>query len=88
MKWKRIAAATLVACAVTGIAYVSQPHFRADTAPDLISELMLLPGKLAATPFADRGTASAEFTWRSLAANVAILTAIAYFILPRKLFSN
>jgi len=49
---------------VVGVS-VWQPHFVAGSVPDLACELVLLPGKLFASMFRDRGTASPEFLWRS-----------------------
>ena len=60
---------------------VLEPRFKAGSVPDLLCELLLLPGKLIATPFHDRGDASPEFLWRSRSATAAILSGIAWWIL-------
>jgi hypothetical protein len=88
VNWKRIAAALLVGCAVTATAHILQPHFKAGSVPDILSGLLLLPGKLVAAVFPDRGTASPEFIWRSLLANVVLFSGMTYLTLPRRVFSN
>ena len=61
---------------------IAQPHFKAGNIPDLICELVLLPGKLVAAPFHDRGAASPEFLLRARLATVAIFGSVS-FCLPR-----
>jgi hypothetical protein len=84
----RIVLAILVGCTIAVIPSILQPHLRAGTFPDLICELVLTPGKLFATPFHDRGTASAEFLWRSRLATAVLFSGLAYLILLRIKFSN
>jgi hypothetical protein len=81
-KWKRVAVAVLIGMATTVTVAVLQPHFKAGSIPDGICELLMLPGKLAATPFPDRGTASAEFLWRSRVAGALVLSVLAWLVLP------
>jgi len=76
--WKRIVIAILIGCAFTAALAVLQPRFKAGSIPDLVCEVLLLPGKLFAALFNDRGTASPEFLWRSRIASAAVLTAIAW----------
>jgi hypothetical protein len=57
-KLPRIALAILVGCVIAAIPAILQPYFKAGTIPDLACELILLPGRLIASPFHDRGTAS------------------------------
>ena len=79
--WKRIVTAVLIGCAFTAGVTVLQPVTKADSIPDLLCEVLLLPGKLIAGPFHDRGTASPEFLWRSRIASAAVLSGIAWLIL-------
>jgi hypothetical protein len=59
-----------------------QPRFGAGSVPDLVCELILMPGKLLAVPFRDRGNASPEFLWRSRVFGSIILSAITFLVLP------
>src|ERR1051325_6256367 len=65
--------AILVGCAVAAIPTLLQPHFKAGSFPDFVCEMLLLPGKLVATPFHDRGDVSPEFLWCSRAATATSL---------------
>ena len=64
-------------------AAILQPRFKAGSTPDLLSELILLPGKLAATPFPFRGDASPEFLWFSRIATAILFSCLAYWALGR-----
>jgi hypothetical protein len=55
-----------------------QPLFKAGSSPDLACELLLLPGKLFASFFQDRGDASPEFLWRSRIATGVVLAGVAW----------
>jgi hypothetical protein len=79
--WKKLVIAVLIGSALTVALAVLQPRFKAGSVPDLLCEVLLLPGKLIATPFRDRGNASPEFLWRSRSATAAILSGIAWWIL-------
>ncbi len=79
--WKRLVIAVLIGSALTGTLAVLQHRFKAGSIPDLLCEVLLLPGELIATPFHDRGTASPEFLWRSRSATAVILSGIAWWIL-------
>jgi hypothetical protein len=81
--WKRIVTAVLIGCAFTAGVTVLQPITKADSIPDVLCEVLLLPGKLIAGPFHDRGTGSPEFLWRSRIANAAVLSGIVWLILRR-----
>jgi hypothetical protein len=70
--------ALLMDCVAAILPSILQPGFKAGSFPDLICELVLLPGKLIATMFYDRGTASTEFLWRSRMATVVIFSGLAY----------
>jgi hypothetical protein len=85
--WRRIVIAALIGCAFTAALTVLHPRFKAGSIPDLLCEVLLLPGKLVATPFHDRGMASPEFLWRSRTATAAVLTGVAWLCLrgPRKI---
>jgi hypothetical protein len=73
-----VAASLLIGCAVAAIPSILQPTFTAGSFPDGICELVLLPGKLIATLFHDRGTASTEFLWRSRVATAVVAGGLAY----------
>jgi hypothetical protein len=73
--------AILVGCALTAIPTLLQPHFKAGSVPDFVCEILLLPGKLVATPFHDRGNASPEFLWRSRAATATLFGGLVYGVL-------
>ena len=73
--------AVLVGCAITAALAVFQHRFKAGSIPDLLCELLLLPGELIASVFHDRGNSSPEFLWRSRVSTAAILAAIAWFAL-------
>ena|SRR5215469_3734591 len=80
-QWRRILLAVLLGVAVTTTASISQKHFKAGSIPDLACELVLLPGKLFAILFHDRGSASPEFLWRSRIATTVVLAGVAWFAL-------
>jgi hypothetical protein len=69
---------------LVGSIAVWQPHFVAGSLGDLACEAILIPGKLFASMFSDRGTASPEFLWRSYTATGVILSAFLYFLLWRR----
>src|SRR5882757_7794677 len=71
VSWQRIVISALIACVLTASLAVLQPSFKAGSIPDLLCELLFLPGKLVAGIFHDRGTASPEFVWK-----VRIVTAV------------
>jgi len=73
-----VALALLIGCAAAILPSILQPGIKAGTFLDLICELVLFPGKLIATMFHDRGTASTEFLWRSRMATVVIFSGLAY----------
>lgn len=81
VEWKRILIALLIGVAITVALALCQHRFKAGSVPDLMCEVLVLPGELVATPFHDRGTASPEFLWRSRVATAAIVTAVAWWIL-------
>jgi len=84
MKLVRIALAIVMASAIVAVATLSQLHFKAGSIPDLLCESVLLPGKLFATPFHDRGTASPEFLWRSRVFTAILFSVVAYPLLRRR----
>jgi len=86
-EWGRAALAIFIGVAFAATPSIFQPYFKAGSLADLICEAILLPGKLVATPFHDRGTASLEFLWRSWLATVAIYGGLSYWVL-RRLDSN
>jgi len=66
---------------MAAIPSILQPRFRAGSFPDFVCEFVLLPGKLVATPFHDRGDASPEFLWRSRLATAVLFGGLAYWTL-------
>lgn len=87
-KYPRVALAILVGCAIVAILSILQPHFKAGSFPDLACELALLPGKLIATPFHNRGTASPEFLWLSRLATAVLFGGLTYRALRYRKFSR
>jgi hypothetical protein len=81
-------AAAIAGCAILSVAALSQSHFKADSIPDLFCGLILLRGKLLATVFPDRGTASPQFLWRSQVFTAILFSAFAYVILRRRRISG
>lgn len=80
----RLGYSLLVGVAIVTLATVLQPRFVAGSIADLLCELFLLPGKLFAILFHDRGTASPEFLWRSRVATATLFSGIAYWLVrPR-----
>lgn len=77
-QWSRVALAVLIGAALTVALSVLQPQFKAGSIPDLACELLLLPGKLFASFFRDRGNASPEFLWRSRIATGVVLAGVAW----------
>jgi hypothetical protein len=73
-----VAIALLVGGAAAAIPSILQPNFKAGSFPDGICELVLLPGKLIAGLFHDRGAASAEFLWRSRMVTAVLFSGLAY----------
>lgn len=82
--FQRIAAALFVGCAIAAIPSILQSHFKAGSFLDLVCELVLMPGKLVATPFHDRGSASPEFLWRSRVATTVIFGGLTFMALHIK----
>jgi hypothetical protein len=80
---RAILIAGVVGCVVMGIPTLLQPYFKAGSVPDGICEVLLLPGKLIATPFHDRGSASPEFLWRARLATIALFGGAAYWLMRR-----
>jgi len=68
---------------VTGATLV-HPRFVAGSLADGICELVLMPGKLLALPFHDRGNASPEFLWRSRVFGSLALSVVALFALSMR----
>ena len=79
-----ILCATAVSAVVVWVVSAWQPHFVAGSGADLACEVILIPGKLFASMFHDRGTASPEFLWRSRTATGVLLAAVLYFLLRRR----
>lgn len=73
-----------IGSALVTAATLLQLRFVAGSIPDGICELILMPGKLLAVPFRDRGTASPEFLWRSRMFASIILSIITFLVLPGK----
>ena len=61
-----------------------QPRFSAGSVPDGVCQLILMPGKLLAVMFHNRGNASLEFLWRSRVTGSIILGGIAFLVLSLK----
>lgn len=81
----RAIAAVVMGSLVTALTAKLQPRLVAGSIPDLICELILLPGKLFAILFHDHGNASPEFLWRVWIFTAVILSAFIYFIMrPKK----
>ena len=80
----RLVNAFVIGIALVTAATLLQPRFVADSGPDLVCELILMPGKLLAVPFRDRGNASPEFLWRSRVFGSIILSAIAFLVLSAR----
>jgi hypothetical protein len=78
-----VCSVVISAVVVVGVS-VWQPHFVAGSVPDLACELVLMPGKLFASMFRDRGTASPEFLWRTRMATAVLLAGVCYLILRKK----
>jgi hypothetical protein len=77
----RITVALILGCAVVALATIAQPHFVVGSVSDSLCELILLPGKLLASPFRDRGSASTEFLWRSRSFGAVFFGASAFLLL-------
>lgn len=77
VQWSRLALAVLIGIALAAALSILQPQFKAGSNPDLACELLLLPGKLFASLFQDRGTASSEFLWRSRIATGVVPAGVA-----------
>lgn len=77
-KYQRIAVALLIGCAVAAVPSIFQPHFKAGSIPDLVCELVLLPGKLIAGLFHNHGTASPEFLWLSRVATAVLFGGLVF----------
>jgi len=91
-KFPRVALAVLVGCGIATIASILRYHFKAGSFPDLVCELLSLPGDLIATligtVFHDRGNASPEFLWRSRLATAAFFSGLAYWAMRHRKSSN
>jgi hypothetical protein len=81
---RRIGAALAAGCALVALATLCQPHFVAGSLADFLCELILLPGKLLAVPFHDRGSASPEFLWRSRVFGAVLIGVLVYLVLTAK----
>ena len=84
----RLVIAFVVGIALVIAATLLQPRFVAGSVPDLVCELILMPGKLLAVPFRDRGDASPEFLWRSRVFGSITLSAITFLVLPARKFAR
>jgi hypothetical protein len=73
----------LISVVVVWTVAVVQPHFVAGSVADLACEVILIPGKLFASMFSDRGTASPEFLWRSRIATVVLLATVLYLVMRK-----
>jgi hypothetical protein len=73
----------LISVVVVWTVAVVQPHFVAGSVADLACEVILIPGKLFASMFSDRGTASPEFLWRSRISTVVMLATVLYFVMRK-----
>jgi hypothetical protein len=80
-RWFRFGAALGFAVICTATVVLFQSRFKAGSLPDLFCELVLLPGKLIAVLFRDRGDASPEFLWPTYTATVVVWTAAAWLVL-------
>ena len=80
----RLVNAFVIGIALVTAATLLQSRFVAGSGPDLVCELILVPGKLLAVPFRDRGNASPEFLWRSRVFGSIILSAIAFLVLSAR----
>lgn len=76
--------AIAISAVVVWVVSAWQPHFVAGSRADLACELILIPGKLFASMFHDRGTASPEFLCRSRIATGVLIAAVLYFLFRRK----
>ena len=77
-RWSSFTLGVLIGATLTAALSVLQPHSKAGSIPDLVCELLLLPGKLVASFFRDRGDASPEFLWRSRIVTATLLSGIAW----------
>jgi hypothetical protein len=73
----------MISAVIVSVVSASQPHFVAGSLPDSACEFLLIPGRLFASMFHDRGTASPEFLWRSRVATFLLLAGICYLILRK-----
>ena len=73
-----------IGVALVTAATLAQPRFVSGSIPDCICELVLMPGKLLAVPFHDRGNASPEFLWRSRVFGSLVLSLVAFLALSLK----
>lgn len=80
----RLVIAFGIGVALVTAATLLQPRFVAGSIPDGVCELILIPGKLLAVPFHDRGDASPEFLWRSRVFGAIILSVITFLLLPHE----
>jgi hypothetical protein len=80
----RIVIAFGIGIALVTAATLLQSRFVAGSVPDSVCELILMPGKLLAVPFHDRGNASPEFLWRSRVFGSIILSATTFLVLPAR----
>lgn len=76
--------ALLVGLSTTALLATVQPQVIAGSAPDLLCELVLLPGKVIAGVFPNRGTASPEFLAFTYLATFLLSGGATYFVLTRK----
>jgi hypothetical protein len=78
----------MIGLILTAIPAEFQHHFKAGSIPDLVCDLVLLPGSLFATLFHDRGNASPEFLWRSWLFTAVLFSGLAYILLRQHRVSN
>ena len=76
--------ALVVGLIATAVPANLQHRFKAGSVPDLLCELVLLPGMLAAIPFGNRGTASPEFLRAEYLATFLLFGGLTYLVLWRK----
>lgn len=84
----RLVIAFAIGIALITAATILQPRFVAGSVADSVCELILMPGKLLAVPFHDRGNASPEFLWRSRVFGSVTLSAIVFLALSARKVSR
>jgi hypothetical protein len=79
----RTAFAVAIGILIVVLAASTQSHFKADSLPDFVCDLVLLPGGLFAAIFRDRGNASPEFLWREWAFCALLYSLFIYWVSGR-----